>query len=97
MPLTRTLIAGVFAVATIATATTAFAQHGHQDRGNRSWDRPPVSSWGSGGRGPIHHPPRWGRPGTPRPGPAIPEPTAALAFGLGLLAVGTATRRRARR
>lgn len=71
-PMTKSLVAGTFALAALATATTASA-----DR--RGWWNPRP------------------RPPATKPGPAIPEPTAALAFGLGLLAVGAATRRREKR
>jgi len=36
------------------------------------------------------------RPRVDRPMPSVPEPTAALAFGAGLLAISAATRRRGR-
>jgi hypothetical protein len=75
-PLTKSLVAGTFAIAALATATTALA-----DGNGRRWWRPNHPN----------HPPRT------KPGPAIPEPTAALAFGLGLAAVGIATRKRENR
>lgn len=84
-------MAGAFALAMIAPATTAFAQHGQ--RRHHDGDRARVSHQESNGQ----HMRRWRHPGNSRPGPAIPEPTGALAFGLGLLAIGTATRRRERR
>jgi hypothetical protein len=44
-----------------------------------------LASWGGSLEGLIGSLfPHW-RPGTPKPAPAIPEPTAALVFGAGLL------------
>ena len=37
------------------------------------------------------------KPNDPKPPPAVPEPTAALLFGAGLVVAGAASRRRIRR